>query len=366
MRFSKCLPKLSLAICCLFFWGVPGKTNSLLVAPTNDDCSTATLINSFPHTESGTTVGSTDSNAGGTPAECHGVPASSGGVWFEIPGTGGTFSATTCGGGTNFDTRLAVYSSGASPGNCNSLTCMTANDDIGFGGSCTLPGGNSRSKVEWATVLGSTYYIYLDGFAITTGDYELFVEETIPAPLTLVSFDGRATDDGNFIHWETISESNTEWHILERSPDGNDNWREVDRIEAAGFSQQLAQYEAMDEVVIGTMYYRLVTYDYDGSEDISPIIRIEREDMGFQLQRLAPMPFESSLEIQLDSDRNSEAEILLYDMTGRMLVSEQRMLENGSNGWTMDLASLLPGIYLLTIEREGVRINERIVKNNTF
>ncbi|MEL6636856.1 MAG: T9SS type A sorting domain-containing protein [Bacteroidota bacterium] len=361
MRISKCLSKLSLTICTLLMIGATGWAQ-----PTNDDCTTATLVSAYPETLSGTTVDATDSNAGGTPTECHAVPATSGGVWFEVPGTGGTFSATTCGAGTSFDTRLSVYVSGTTPGSCAALTCVTSNDDIGFGGGCTQSNGHSRSKVDWSTVAGSTYYIYLDGFATTTGTYDLFVEETIPAPLTLLRFDGRATETGNYIQWETVSESNTEWHVLERSPDGGTNWREVERVEAAGFSAQLAQYNALDEAVVATMYYRLKTYDYDGSVEVSPIIRVEREDMGFQFQRLAPMPFEDVLEVQLDSDRNAEASVELYDLTGRRLWLERRNLENGANGWSMELADLLPGIYLLVVERGGQRVTERIVKSNTF
>ena len=128
MRISKCLSKLSLTICTLLMIGATGWAQ-----PTNDACTTATLVSAYPETLSGPTV----------------------------------------------------YVRGTTPGSCAAVTCVTSNDDIGFGGGCTQSNGHSRSKVDWSTVAGSTYYIYLDGFATTTGTYDLFVEETIPAPLTL-------------------------------------------------------------------------------------------------------------------------------------------------------------------------------------
>ncbi len=341
---------------------VENVTNLVSVAPGNDNCIDAIVIASFPSSQTGTTVGASDSNSSGAPAECHPYPSSSGGVWYELTGTGGTFMATTCTPGTAYDTRLAVYSSGSSPGDCGDLSCVTANDDIGPFGGCTEAMGASASRIEWATTAGVVYYIYIDGFATTTGVFELSVEETIPAPLTLMKFEGRVAEKVNIIQWETISESNTEWHSVERSANGNERWQEVGRIEAAGFSHQLVNYEIEDADALGIGYYRLKTYDYDGSVEVSSIIRIERSDGGFQLQRVAPVPFDDLLEVQFQSDRNGDAMVEVFDMAGKSVYQMLRSSEDGANRMFLELDWLKAGIYILTIEQEGRRINERIVK----
>ena len=273
--------------------------------------------------------------------------------------------ATTCASGTLFDTRLAVYSSGISPGDCSSLSCVTANDDMGIAGGCMEANGNTLSKVDWPTTPGITYYIYLDGFGTTTGTYELYVEETAPAPISLVKFEGRVEGDINKLFWETQSETNTEWHVIERSVTGNGGWEELDREEAAGFSSLRLTYEMEDEDAYPVTYYRLKTINYDRSTTFSPIIRIEREEGGFQLQRLAPMPFNDLLEIQYESDRNGTAVFSVYDFAGKEVFREKQEVEDGANRVYLDLDWLEAGVYLLILEQEGRRVNERIVKQKS-
>ena len=362
MRISKIEPSQWWGIVAFFSFAVQLNILQAAAPPPNDDCTTATVIASFPNTQIGTTLDATDSNASGVPADCHPFPASSGGVWFALTGTGGTILATTCAAGTQFDTRLAVYTSGSSPGDCNALSCVTANDDLGLAGGCTETNGSTLSKVEWATIAGVTYYLYLDGFGTTTGNYELYVEETIPAPLVLTSFEAQVNGENNTLVWETLSESNTEWHIIERSVQGSGDWLEIERLEAAGFSSQMLSYEVEDVDAPAVAYYRLKTQNYDRTIDYSPVLRVARDGGGFQLQRLAPMPFEQQLEVQFVSDRNAPVKLTVFDFAGQQVFAEEHAGEDGANRLWLDLDWLEAGVYLIVLEQEGLRINERIVK----
>ena len=64
------------------------------------------------------------------------------GVWFRIAGTGGEMFAETCGGTTDYDTALSVFT-----GDCDELTCLGANDD-----ACGL-----QSAGAWASERGTDY-----------------------------------------------------------------------------------------------------------------------------------------------------------------------------------------------------------------
>jgi len=124
--------------------------------PSNDLCSNAIAL-TCGGTISGTTV---NSSAIGIPPNCFGVvPAY--GVWFTYSNPVSQFvTLSTNNANTNFDSRLAVYSS---PGGCTAFLCVASNDD---------PGG-PFATVNFLAQAGVIYYIYLDGFNNATGEYGL-------------------------------------------------------------------------------------------------------------------------------------------------------------------------------------------------
>jgi hypothetical protein len=91
------------------------------------------------------------------------------GVWYTVMGNGNVFTATTCGAGTNYDTKLGVFS-----GACGALSCVAGNDDDP---ACDLSG--LRSTVRWPTQPGTVYHILVHGFAATTDDFELALSEEL-------------------------------------------------------------------------------------------------------------------------------------------------------------------------------------------
>lgn len=109
---------------------------------------------------------------------CNTSLTTAGGKWHTIVGTGETIQVTTCNPGTNYDTKLGVFT-----GTCAGLTCVAGNDDGSPGGgqdpACFTVAGtnfNRASTVTFASTAGTTYYILVTGFgtgATSTGSYEL-------------------------------------------------------------------------------------------------------------------------------------------------------------------------------------------------
>lgn len=85
------------------------------------------------------------------------------GVWYVIEGTGAGITIDTCGDGTDYDTKLSVYTDG-----CGTLTCVTGNDDD----VC----GDFRSKVSWTSNAGQDYLVLVHGFGGAVGNFELTTE----------------------------------------------------------------------------------------------------------------------------------------------------------------------------------------------
>ncbi|PSR12332.1 MAG: hypothetical protein DA408_16270, partial [Bacteroidetes bacterium] len=116
----------------------------------------------------------TGSTAGGTVAAglpfCGTTLTSARGIWYVLPGTGNDFTLSTCNPGTNFDTKLGVFS-----GSCGALTCVVGNDDDFACGFSIV-----RSTVSFSTTLGVNYYVFVTGFGTNTGNYELSVQCCAP------------------------------------------------------------------------------------------------------------------------------------------------------------------------------------------
>jgi len=92
------------------------------------------------------------------------------GVWVAVIGTGTKLVATTCDSHTGFDTVLELYNhcpTGTEPG--EERYCLKVNDDN--------PSCGRSSEIEWASTPGAYYWIYVTGFAGSSGIFVLNVYE---------------------------------------------------------------------------------------------------------------------------------------------------------------------------------------------
>ncbi|MCC6600668.1 MAG: hypothetical protein IT223_08320 [Crocinitomicaceae bacterium] len=147
--FTKIVPALAMALllCC------PGAFAQ------NETCSGAQLI-SCGETVTGSTTGVANDNATSGATSCDILPLGSGGQrWFiYMPENNETAVFSLCDGGTNYDSRIDVYT-----GACGSLICVGSNDD-----EC-----GSQSEFTFDAVCGTTYYVRVGGYSSFTGDFSL-------------------------------------------------------------------------------------------------------------------------------------------------------------------------------------------------
>lgn len=97
-----------------------------------------------------------------------------------------------------------------------------------------------------------------------------------PLAVTLSNFLGTAEKRTNKLEWETESEVNNDYFIVEASADGV-NWNELGRVNGAGSTIYKNNYDFHHENPEDVQYYRLKQIDYDGTRtDYGPIV-IERK-----------------------------------------------------------------------------------------
>ena len=152
----------------------------------SDDCATATNLNGLLGGGVGNTLSSPlfDNTTATTGADdptdgfdCFGEPDGGGATpslentqWYTFTGDGEVYSilTTDCNGTvTDYidfgDTQIAIYSGN----DCGSLTPVACNEDV----AGTDPNGPYPAGLDFQTEVGVTYYMIVDGFAGSDGEY---------------------------------------------------------------------------------------------------------------------------------------------------------------------------------------------------
>jgi hypothetical protein len=129
--------------------------------PANDLCINAIMLNCDTIVSGTTLLATVDSLP-----NCVTTAATAPSVWYTFVGTGDAVTASLCG-TASFDSQIAVYT-----GSCGSFTCVVGNDDAS---GCAL-----TSEVMFNSLLGTTYFIVIEGYGIASGTFDL--EITCSAP----------------------------------------------------------------------------------------------------------------------------------------------------------------------------------------
>lgn len=155
--------------------------------------------------------------------------------------------------------------------------------------SCTVPNDLTDLVVarwngsQWSSHgNGGTTGSTLSGTVITLANVSSFSPFTLATtspgatlPIELLNFNVTLQGDEVKVRWQTISETNNAYFVLQKSHDGQ-LWKEFAKLQGAGNSQEAQQYELADLYPYeGFTYYRLKQVDFDGSSHYSKAVMIK-------------------------------------------------------------------------------------------
>lgn len=167
---------------------------------------------------------------------------------------------------------------------------------------------------------------------------------------------------GNLVEWTTASEINTKTHILERSTDGTHFSETIGQLNGAGNSNHPVNYQLRDNAPLFKGFYRLKTIDFDGKQQYSNIINLERKGREEGILYVFPNPVKNQLTIQISASTTGPANFSLTDVAGKQLFDIKNQVEKGINVKTLDLSYLPAGVYYLSFKNGKVHNIKRIVK----
>ena len=157
------------------------------------------------------------------------------------------------------------------------------------------------------------------------------------------------------IYWQTESETNNEYFIVERSPNGRD-WESIKKMEGAGNSSTLLNYVANDfNPYKNVSYYRLKQVDFDGKFSFSNILSIDIGEIRSNQIEIYPNPANEFVNIECESTIKN---ISIYNVTGQMIKTFP--IENHNNT-RINLKNLNEGLYFIRVSTENGLILKKIV-----
>lgn len=182
-------------------------------------------------------------------------------------------------------------------------------------------------------------------------------------PVSLLYFTGTCNGDGIKLTWSTASEVNNSHFLLERSENGLD-FLQVARLEGAGNSQELLEYEWIDpRPLTGEKpIYRLRQVDYDGTEAVYGPIRIEKNCFKSSDVSIFPQPANNQIQLRLNNTEDGELTLRILSMHGQIMYEEKLQGMEGLDSIQMDLNHLPDAQYLLQVIQARQVTNLRFLK----
>ncbi len=349
-------------------WTSTGGGNPI---PAGDECSNAILAGSTP--QPGNNIGYISNcnenpyySTGGTPSSC--ASSNENTIWYKFisDGDGGaitselTSHSTLPSGagdtGYTLGTQFTIMSAGTVPGSCSSLNWVT----------CTGASTGTTLSNTFTATPNTVYYLRVDGNAGDEASWNISIQGPGAAPVGMVYFKGETNNGINYLTWQTNSEINNAFFIVERSFDGI-RFDEIGRVEGKINSSSLQNYSFDDNDPFFLSYYRLTQVDINGQFEISKIIRLSRDNkQPVTITNIVPNPVSGDrITFTVDASQRCKSMINVFDISGKLIMNNINQLNAGENNIDLDVTDLLRGVYFLEIvdNTTGFKSIEKFVKN---
>lgn len=201
------------------------------------------------------------------------------------------------------------------------------------------------------------YYSYTGSF--TGFSQFMLVRPNVVVPVTLMNFNAAANKNSVLLSWATSQEVNSKRFAIERSIDGS-YFITIGSVNAKGNSTAQNSYVFADNFVQpGVLYYyRLRQVDQDGREAIS-IIRQARINKSGITVTVSPVPIQNTMNVFIKGATQA-ATLELTNAQGQ-LVRTWANIRTGNNVYNLDVASLPPGIYMLSVLFAGEKLVKKVL-----
>jgi len=192
-------------------------------------------------------------------------------------------------------------------------------------------------------------------FTNQPGMFEDVCPQPVFLPVNLIDYTAQAGEKQVNLNWQTASETNSDYFVIDRSSDMQE-WTQIGTMPAAGNSTTTRLYFMRDiEPLAGVSYYRLRQYDINGEESLSEVRAVE-----YKGNTLIPYPNPTQDVVRFRGDVSSLSRLRLYDGRGAVVFEQNYAREIDIE---LDLNRFARGTYMLeAVTTSGEVIIKRIQK----
>jgi hypothetical protein len=165
------------------------------------------------------------------------------------------------------------------------------------------------------------------------------------------------------LNWKVANEVNMIRYEVERSTDAI-NFTSIGAVAARNITS-VATYSLNDNlsgVTAPVVYYRLRSYDRDGSIKLSKVVPIRLNSKLNGGIVINPNPANNYFILTVKAERESKATIRVIDATGKVVMIDNRVLATGSNTIPYNnIAKLANGLYNVQIVMDSEVYTEKLI-----
>jgi hypothetical protein len=197
-----------------------------------------------------------------------------------------------------------------------------------------------------------TYYCVVSVNKSEAQSKDVYLLVDVSLPVSLLNF--KAVHAGNKIEleWSTVSEINNDHFTIERSDDGI-NYYLIAEVSGAGYSNEQLSYsfdDLVNPVENNFVYYKLKQTDFDGkTQTIGSAVCSNDNSSMFNENPVVYITSENTLYVSIASDKDQIVELEIYDLSGRMIKSNDVEIIKGNNIYCINTVDLNPGIYIVSL-----------------
>ena len=230
-------------------------------------------------------------------------------------------------------------------------------------GDTLIGTGNMISVLPTQT---TTYYVRAEGDCNTTACAQVTIN-LIPCvilPVDFLQFSAVQRANTIDLDWRIITSEQISHFEVERSEDGS-HFKKIGTVTGAVPKNAAVKFTYQDadtDINSNIIYYRIKVISKTGVSKYSNILTVRISTVNNGKLKISPNPASSSVNISFYSALRGTMELQLLDMTGKIVLREQRVVESGQNSITLNqLTGLSEGIYTILIRTGDRWERERIV-----
>ncbi len=156
----------------------------------------------------------------------------------------------------------------------------------------------------------------------------------------------------NLVNWETLSEFNNDFFVIEKSTDGK-TYHEIGRQNGNGTSAEPLHYVFEDPTPrLGNNYYRIKQVDFDGAFSISKVVLtvVAEHNLLTSKPLIYPNPAKNVLNVDINGFR--KCQIKIYNNAGKVVYSADTNSEFSSTR-TIDVSNFAKGSYIVLFQSQS-------------